>query len=180
MFLLEGKKVVLRAIEKDDLPIIREWYNDYDMRGVWAGGYNPMSAERFERERFMDTSDDKKRRLAIILKETGELIGSVSYQIGEFNSAEIGIVIGEERFRHGGYGTDANQLLLNICFLEENFQRLTLWTGGWNIPAQKLAEFLGFKLAVRIRKGFMREGEWQDALCYDMLREEYLERYSDD
>jgi RimJ/RimL family protein N-acetyltransferase len=180
MCLLEGKRVFLRAMEKDDLPKIRVWYNDYVMRGVWSGGYNPISAERFERERFMDTSDDKKRRLGIVLKKTGELIGSVSYEIGDFNSAEVGIVIGEEKFRRGGYGTEANQLLLKICFLEENFHKLSLWTGGWNIPAQKLAEFLGFKLAVRIRKGFMRDGEWQDALCYDLLRDEYLESYGDD
>ncbi|MFX1486645.1 MAG: GNAT family N-acetyltransferase [Promethearchaeota archaeon] len=178
--MLEGERVFLRAIEIDDLSKIREWYNDYDMRGVWIGGYSPMSAERFEQERFMNTSDDKKRRLSIVLKKTGELIGSVSYQIGDFNSAEIGIVIGEEKFRRGGYGTEAIQLLLGICFLEENFHKLSLWTGGWNISAQKLSESLGFKLAVRIRKGFMRDGEWQDALCYDMLREEYLEMYHND
>ncbi|MFX0068264.1 MAG: GNAT family N-acetyltransferase [Promethearchaeota archaeon] len=178
--MLEGKRVFLRAIERDDLPKVREWYNDYVMRGVWTGGYNPISAERFEQERFMDTTDDKKRRLSIVLKKTGELIGSVSYQTGDFNSAEIGIVIGEKKFRRGGYGTEAIQLLLKICFLEENFHKLSLWTGGWNISAQKLAESLGFKLAVRIRKGFMRDGEWHDALFYDMLREEYLERYGDD
>ncbi len=180
IYLLEGKRVFLRAIERDDLPKIREWYNDYGMRGVWVGGYNPMSAERFEQERFVDTSDDKRRRLAVVLRKTGELIGTVTYQIGDFNSAEIGIAIGEEKFRRGGYGTEASQLLLKICFLEENFHKLSLWTGGWNIPAQKLAESLGFKLAVRIRKGFMRDGEWHDALFYDMLREEYLERCGND
>ncbi|MFW9997512.1 MAG: GNAT family N-acetyltransferase, partial [Candidatus Odinarchaeota archaeon] len=67
--------------------------------------------------------------------------------------------------------------LLKICFLEENFQKLVLWTGGWNIPGQKLAEKLGFKPAARIRKRKMRSGEWYDGCLYDMLKEEYLEQY---
>jgi RimJ/RimL family protein N-acetyltransferase len=175
--MLTGEKIVLRGIEKTDLPTLRKWYNDYTFRGIFTGGYNPLSETEYETKRFAETTSEKKRVLAITLKDSGKLVGTVGYTIGEFNSAEVGIILGDQEDRHKGLGTEAVELILRICFLEENFQKLLLWTGGWNTPAARHAEKLGFRLAVRIRKSFKRDGEWQDACLYDLLREEYLERF---
>lgn len=176
--MLKGEKIILRAPEKEDLPLLREFYNDYEMRGVYIGGYRPMPAELFEKER-REKKDPNTKVLVIEDRTTGELIGTVSYGKEDFNSAQIGFVIGKPEHRRGGYGTEANRMLMKICFLEENFQKLILWTGGWNIPAQRHAEFLGFKLAFRVRKNYQRNGKWCDSCCYDMLREEYLEKYGE-
>jgi len=179
MKLLEGEKIILRAPEKTDLPVLRDFYNDYEMRGVYMGGYRPMPTEQYEKERIMK-KNPKKKVLMIEDKESRELIGTVGYIKDDFNSAQIGIVIGKPGYRRGGYGTEAVRMIMKICFLEENFQKLFLWTGGWNIPAQRHAEYLGFKLAFKLRKGQQRNGKWYDSCCYDMLREEYLEKYGND
>ncbi len=176
--MLEGERITLRAIEKNDLPLLREWYNDFQFRGVWSGGFNPISLEQFE-TRWADRNEEVLA-FAIVLKETGELIGTVNCRPEEFNTGRLGFVLGPEKFRRKGYGSEANQLMMKICFLEKNFQKLFLWTAGWNIPAQKHAESLGFKEAVRLRNVIFRDGEWYEAICYDLLREEYLERVGHD
>ncbi|MFX0063995.1 MAG: GNAT family N-acetyltransferase [Candidatus Hermodarchaeota archaeon] len=173
--MLEGERIRLRTIENSDLPILREFYNDFRLRGAYGGGYNPLPAEQYKTERFLDRLSEKVLVLAIILKETEELLGTVDYRSEEFNSGRLGIIIGKEKYRKKGYGTEAMHLIMKICFLERNFQKLFLWTRGWNISAQKLAESLGFKEAVRIRNAVLRDGKWYDAICYDLLREEYLE-----
>ncbi|MFX1252117.1 MAG: GNAT family N-acetyltransferase [Promethearchaeota archaeon] len=178
--MLEGERIRLRAIEKSDLPILREWYNDFRLRGAYGGGYNPLSAEKYETERFLDRLSETVLVLAIILKETEEHFGTVSYRSEAFNTGRLGIIIGKEKYRRKGYGTEAMRLIMKICFLEKNVQKLFLWTRGWNISAQKLAESLGFKEAVRIRNAVLRDGAWYDTICYDLLREEYLERFVHD
>ena len=82
--MLDSERIRLRAIIKEDLPTLREWYNDYRNRGIYSGGYNPMSTERFESERYVHFPHDRKQVLAIIKKETGRLIGTVSYELEEF------------------------------------------------------------------------------------------------
>jgi len=39
--LLEGKNVNLRVAEKDDLPLLSEWFNSPE----FAGRYNPLDAQ---------------------------------------------------------------------------------------------------------------------------------------
>ena len=142
-------------------------------------GLNPLSEEQFRKRQTQRLSDDIVE-FAIIRKDSDELIGTVNLRLGPFNTHKLGIMIGDQKHRRKGFGTEAVKILMRIAFLEKNVHKLQIGTREWNVPAQKHAEALGFKLAVRTRKYVQKDGQWYDRMDYDMLREEYLERYGSD
>jgi len=50
--LLEGKNVNLRVVERDDLPLLTEWYSDPEFSGEYM--WFPQQQSRAEREKEYD------------------------------------------------------------------------------------------------------------------------------
>ena len=70
--MLEGKKVNLRVVEKEDLSLISEWFNSPDFDGI----YNPLVAQ----ESKMDIEKDyeklgSEKAWFLITKRDGTKIG---------------------------------------------------------------------------------------------------------
>ena len=77
----------------------------------------------------------------------GKHIGNCTYyNVDEARGeAELGIVIGDRKYWHNGYGTDAVNALVNHIFLQTSLKRIYLKTLDWNRRAQKCFEKCGFR-----------------------------------
>lgn len=86
---------------------------------------------------------------------------------------EIGIIIYDENYRNGGYGTYAIKEFVKKTFHDFPFLEhvgLTTWSG--NIRMMKAAEKAGFKKEGQIRKVRYWKEVYYDSVKYGILREE--------
>lgn len=109
-----GKRVRLRALEKEDLQAFVRWFNDPEVRGNIMM-VQPLSMGQ-EEKWYEDTLNRPvdEHPLCIEVKQGKDwvLIGNLGFMhIDQHDhSAEVGISIGEKRFWNQGYGTEATRL----------------------------------------------------------------------
>jgi RimJ/RimL family protein N-acetyltransferase len=170
--LLEGKKVNLRIMEKEDLPLITEWLNNSEFSGEY---FSPIQIARTEMEKSFESSPSELRRF-IIEKKDGTKIGFIQHfqqnPAGKMLEVGYGLVPSERR---KGYCSEAALLMVDYLFLSKDIVRLQAYTDVRNVGSQKVLEKVGFKKEGIVRKnGFVR-GEWKDECLYSFLREEWKE-----
>jgi len=157
-------------MEKEDLPLIAEWFNKPEV----FGEYNPLhQVSRTEAEKMFENPHEEKS--FIIEKKDGSKIGF----IGHFyvlhvagKQLEIGYsLVPSERGK--GYCTEATQLMVDYLFLSKDTMRIQAQTDPRNVASNKLLEKVGFKKEGTLRKSFFMRGEWVDSYIYSILREEW-------
>jgi ribosomal-protein-alanine N-acetyltransferase len=168
--LLEGKLVDLRIVEKEDLPLLLEWFSSPE----FAGRYNPLDAQESKADiekRYEKLGSEKAWFL--ILKKDGSRIGF--FGMSAFRSCwEIGyVVIPSERGK--GYCTEAVQLAVDYLFMSKDIVRIQAGTFPENVASQKVLEKAGFQREGRMRKEMFAWGNWADVYLYGILREEWKE-----
>lgn len=169
-FLL-GDRVYLRPVEHDDLPYIRAWANDPEIRRL-TGEVTPMTpagAERF----FEKVQNDEDRVWFIIaLRDNDTPIGEAGLlrMFPAWRTTDLSIVIGEKDAWGKGYGTEVIQLLLDYAFGYLNFHRVSIGVVGFNEKALRFYEKIGFK-----REGIQRDGYFYDHAYHDFVMMSILE-----
>ena len=104
------------------------------------------------------------------------LIGDVSryWENKDTRWLEIGIVIYDENYWGGGYGTEALRQFITKTFLDyPEIERVGLTTWSGNIRMMKVAEKLGMLQEACIRKVRYWQGVYYDSVKYGVLREEW-------
>lgn len=176
--MLRGKKVVLRAPSRADLPTFVRWFNDQEVMRFLAGDMWPMSME--SEERWFERMVEQKRRCLTIEtcpsdERPAVAIGNVSLMDTDDRNhhAELGIVIGEKEYWSRGYGADAIKTLLRFAFDELNYHRVFLRVFAANARAIRCYEKCGFHPEGRLREHIFRNGDWHDELIMGVLRDEF-------
>ena len=172
--MLEGKNVNLRIMEKEDLPLFAEWYNNPQFMGE---ALFPTQRSMAETERaFLEPNPHESKRF-IIEKKDGTKIGTISHfnmlnPVGKL--IEIGYaLIPSERGK--GYCTEAVQLMVDYLFLSRETPRIQALTLVKNSHSQGVLGRVGFKREGILRKCFNIRGKWSDFAVYSILREEWSE-----
>jgi RimJ/RimL family protein N-acetyltransferase len=170
--LLEGKNVNLRIIEKEDVPLLVDWWSNQDF-----GDYkSPVQATRACMEKFLENTVLEPKGF-IIEKKDGGKIGYI-WHFNFFNfymtMLEIGYgVVPSERGK--GYCSEAAQLMIDYLFLSKDIVRVFATTHPKNVVSQRVLEKVGFKREGTMRKCSFCRGEWTDMFIYSILREEWKE-----
>jgi RimJ/RimL family protein N-acetyltransferase len=173
---LEGKLVILREEQRDDLDFLRALRNDLETQ-AWSKTLPPdytdvMLAKRFEAREF--SFDPLLGRFTILDKESGERAGSISYTDLEHRfSATVGVMVAK-RFWGSGLALDAQEVLLRFLFVELGLRVVRLWTHSGNPRAVELARKSGFQVSGRLREAVYKDGRLLDGIMADLLREEYF------
>lgn len=167
--MLEGKRVDLKVVEREELPHLLEWTNNYR----FLGEYNPLLQQsKAELEKYYDklTPDQKS---FFIQKKDGTKIGLANqFTVGKW--LEIGFfLIPSERGK--GYCSEAVHILIDCLFLSKDAVRVQAHTDVRNKASQKVLERVGFRKEGTIRKSLFIRGEWRDSFLYSILKEEWKE-----
>lgn len=174
--MLLGKWVVLRAIEREDLP--RLWAFNNDMEVELAGGGDPpmpQSLARLQAQYEADLGRGGRDGMGFAIEADGELIGQCAL-FGEDNTArhcELGITIGDKTYWGKGYGREAITLLLDYAFEQQNFRRVWLKVNGRNERAQRAYRACGFVEEGRLREHTWSNGSYDDLVLMGIHREEW-------
>jgi len=172
-----GKRVRLRALNQEDLPLFVEWLNDPEVvRGLthyqpfsledekdWYEGMRKMPQE--ERPLMVDVRIDTK------WKPIGDLgLFGIDWRI---RSAEFGIVIGEKAYWDQGYGTEAMELILKHGFETLNLNRIYLRVYEDNLRAIRVYKKTGFKQEGNLRQAHFQDGSYMDVILMSILRSDW-------
>ena len=169
MSLLQGERVNLRVIEREDLPLLAEWSNNPEYLGeyVWL----PQQSLAEWEKRYDNLTPDT--RWFFIEKKDGTKIGTMFHWFID-DLLEISCILAPNE-RDRGYGTEATRLMVDYLFLSKNIVRIQAHTNAKNMASQKALQNAGFKKEGIIRKSVFRRGEWRDRTLYSILREEWKE-----
>lgn len=175
--MIVGKRVRLRAIEREDLPRFVEWLNDPEViRGLTIQVPLSMDQEQkwFEN---MRTQPVEEHPLGIEIKvdDKWKLIGNVGLHKINWveRQAEVGIFIGEKSLWSKGYGSDAMILMLRHGFNTLGLNRIFLRVFATNPRAIRSYEKVGFVHEGRMRQAHYQNGQFVDVILMSALRSEW-------
>lgn len=171
---LEGKRVYLRPVEKEDLPYIQKWTNDSEIRRL-TGEVIPMSQTNAE-EFFEKVNKDSDRVwFVVVLKENDRVIGEAGLLriFHAWRTTDISIIIGERDIWGKGYGTEAILLLLAYAFGCLNFHRVAIGVVEFNEKAIHFWEKIGFKKEGIQRDGYYYNHKYYNFVMMSILEDEY-------
>jgi RimJ/RimL family protein N-acetyltransferase len=170
--MLHGKRVVLRAVEREHLANYVRWLNDEAVL-EYLGVYRPMALA--QEERWYEEMLKDSRRCIFAIELGGRHIGGCGLENidGHNASAELGLFIGVTELWDQGLGRDTLEVLLRYGFRQLNLWRIYLRVFAENQRAIHLYESVGFQHEGRMRQAEFRHGRYHDMLWMSILRDEY-------
>jgi RimJ/RimL family protein N-acetyltransferase len=174
--LLEGRNVNLRLMEKEDVPLLVEWWNSLEFQGEYF-----TVLQKSKTQALQEFENPSPVRVAMgdgefmIEKKDGTRIGHIGYGKDILHDwIEIGYdIVPSERRK--GYAREAIQIMVDYLFLYKDIPRISVCTDARNIAAIGAAERAGFKREGIVRKGGFTKGKFVDACLLGILREEWKE-----
>jgi RimJ/RimL family protein N-acetyltransferase len=125
-------------------------------------------------EEFFDRAKNDTNRIwfVIVQKADGRPIGECGLlrMFQDWRTTDLSIIIGEQDARGKGYGAEAINLLLDYAFGHLGFHRVAIGVVGFNEPALRFYEKVGFR-----REGVQREGYYFDHKFHDFIMMSMLE-----
>jgi len=172
--MINGPRIKLRAIEREDLEAIRSWYNNPEIsRGL---GDTTYPTATHEQEKWLDRiqSQHDTKRFAIE-DEQENLIGITGFWNIHVRDrrAEHAVIIGANPTAAKGYGQETINTCASYAFQEMNLHRLDATILATNLPSIKAYEACGFVREGTIRKHAFRGGTWIDRHLYGLLKDEF-------
>ncbi|MGN0479104.1 MAG: GNAT family N-acetyltransferase [Hominenteromicrobium sp.] len=116
-------------------------------------------------------------RYAVVLKETGELIGSCELAFTDKDPAELAWELHRKYWRRG-YGTEIGRTLLKLGFERLGLRRIVADCNTLNKGSYGIMEKIGMRREAHYvqcyRGNCALHYKWCDKYLYAILREEYL------
>jgi RimJ/RimL family protein N-acetyltransferase len=170
---LKGEKVLLRAVERADLPRLHAFNNDVAIE-LAGGGDPPMpqSLARLEAEFDQEASKGGRDGAGFAIEALapgggpGTLIGQCAlFQFDHVaRTCALGITIGDKAYWSRGYGRDAVRVLLDYAFRLRNLRKVWLTVWGNNERAIRCYRACGF-----IEEGRLRDHVWSGGAYVDLV-----------
>ena len=173
--ILQGKRVRLRPIADEDLPLFARWLNDPEVRYWLSMADGPDLTLESEEEWYEEMRADPATVVWCIETEDGQPIGNLGlHGIDETQGrATFGISIGEKAYWGRGYGTEAIRQVLSYGFREMDLRRIALGTDEDNARGIRCYEKCGFTREGLLRAHRLRQGRPVNMMVMAVLREEF-------
>ena len=174
---LIGKKVILRAVEEEDLEMLRELTNSPDYEKMIVGWSFPISREK-QIEWFSKCNNDLNRlRYTIATKEDGAvgMIGLRDIDWKNGSATGLGMRIAKKEIRTRGLATDAWMTLMRYAFDELRLNRVNGSALDYNEASIKVCRKVGFREEGRQREAVYKGGKYHDLILFGCLRSDYEE-----
>lgn len=171
--MIQGNKIRLRALERDDLPHFVRWINDPEVRRFMNMRY-PLSMT--EEEKWWEGHLERENDFIFAIEaQDGVYIGNIGLHSiqRENRKAMLGIIIGDRAYWGQGYGTDAIRALLGWAFDYLNLNRVYLTVYAYNRRAIRCYEKCGFRYEGAMRQARYSDGQYHDEWMMGILREEF-------
>jgi RimJ/RimL family protein N-acetyltransferase len=174
---IQGKSILLRAIERDDLPQLNRWANDREIQRMLGGWHFPTSLKDQEDWFGSLSCQSTNQRFAVETHDKG-LIGTANLVSIDWKNRNAfqGLMLGDATIRHKGFGIDTLMALMRFAFDELGLARLDTDIIEYNTPSLHMhVDKCGWIIEGRKTNGYFREGRYWDKVILGITREGYAE-----
>lgn len=172
MKLLENERIVLRALEPEDLDVLFRWEND---ASLWELGSTLSPFSRYVLKEYIagshqDIYTTGQLRLMIECKETGEAIGTIDlFDLDPHHRrCGVGILIDQEA-RGKGFAGEALLLVLTYTFLFLKLKQVYAHVPVNNLLSIRLFTRCGFKTAGKLSQWISTPTGYADVFVMQYL-----------
>ncbi len=173
--MLNGERIFLRLIEREDLKKRVEWVNNPEIRQTLMFDW-PLSLAKTEKWFQDQLINDTKRNFSIVYKENKELIGMTG--LLDINirhlRAQFYLTIGETSYHGKRLPDEIIPLVLEYGFIELGLNRIYLYTLNNNEKARQVYIRNGFELEGTLRSHYFCVGEYQDLQVMSVIKKDWL------
>lgn len=175
---IETQRLILREfVVGDAQDMFNNWGNDKDVCKYlsWEPHVDISNTKALLEEWVSAYTDMNTYNWAIELKETGEVIGTISTVKVNFkdSSCEIAYTIGKNYWTKG-ITTEAVKAVLHFFFVEIGFNRIEALHDTQNVASGSVLKKSGMTLEGTLRKSRKRkDGTYGDLNVWSILKEEY-------
>ena len=169
-----GKKVIIRAIEKEDLQILKKAINSPELENNEATINFPISD--YQQEKWYESINNNNNSYKFIIQYEDRVVGYTNIlNIDWINrSAWTGIKIFSIEDRGKGIGTDSVMAVMKFAFEYLNLQRLEGAINEYNKSSYNLyIKKCGWKQEGTKRKAVFKKGKYYNIYTVSILKEEY-------
>jgi RimJ/RimL family protein N-acetyltransferase len=173
--MIKGKKVGLRAVEKEDLPFLRDWRNIPDFRKNFR---EVRELSLTDQEAWFNSLQNSKHinyMFTIVDLDSQKPIGAggLLYINWIIRSADFSFYIGNENKYIGtdGIAKEAAQLLVDYGFKNLNLNKL--WMELYEFDSEKIDFFtneFNFKQDGLLRDNCFEDGRYWNSLIISLLK----------
>ena len=168
-------KVVLRALELEDMGLLRSTLNDPDIEKMVVGWSFPISMT--EQLKWFDTIQGNKNNQRFAIEYKGKFVGITTLTDIDWKNrtAFHGVKLIAEAPKCQGIGYDAVCATMKYAFEELQLNRLMTGILTYNIPSQKLYKKCGWKKEGLFRQQVFKNNQYYDEIAIAVLKSDYLE-----
>ncbi len=178
---LDGDGVVLRTIEEEDLPFLRDAINDPTVRRYLTSRL-PLNLDD-EREFYEEVVVGDESTLNLLVWAVDPDAEPGAHRAGTIGlqgldsvdgSAEIGLFLVPEAWNRG-VGSEASRLVTDWAFAERRRHRVVARVADGNEASARIWEKLGFRHEATFREAVYADGRYVDQHLYAVLEHEWRE-----
>ncbi len=175
MITLETQRLYMRELHIDDANDVFEYCKLLNVVGM-VGMRLHTSIELTKK--YIAHELQKSETFAIVLKESGKMIGSVSLR-RQYNESDLDIrlisCIINPKYWGKGYAPEAIKELIKYAFDIESVHKILGGHYSFNTQSERLNKKLGFVYEGTQREVIKYEGNLVDVVEYSLLYKDYLE-----
>ncbi|RZD46117.1 MAG: hypothetical protein CXT78_04525 [Thaumarchaeota archaeon] len=173
--MFEGKFVTLRALEKEDLPSLKEWRNSLHVRKS-TREYKLLNM--INQKNWFESihqSNPPKDIMFGILNKRKKLIGvtGLTYIDWKNRNSEISIYFSTKNWQANHEAKEVINLIMEYGFEELNLNRLYVEIFSLMKENVKLFKKMKFIKEGQLREKIWRQNKWWDTLIFSKLAKEY-------
>lgn len=177
--MIKGKRVGLRAVEREDLPTLKDWRNLPSFRKNFREVRELSLENQYDWFDSLQNTKQFNYMFSILDLKSGKLIGAAGllYINWLIRSADFSFYIGEDELYIGddGRAIEATELLINYGFDTLNLNKI--WMELYEFDSKKIEFFtknFDFKIDGRLRENCYEEGKYWDSYIISMLKKEFI------
>lgn len=172
---LRGKKVILRAVEEEDIEMLRELTNDPEFEKMIVGWSFPVS-KKVQQEWFANCKNGNQRLRYTIVTEADGAVGMIGLRDIDWKNgvaSGLGMRIAKKEIRTRGLATDAWMTLMRYAFEELRLNRVNGSALSYNKASLRVCEKVGFQVEGVQRQAVYKNGQYWDVVMMGCLRSDY-------
>ena len=174
--MLETERLTLRLFQHEDAPAVQRLAGAYEVALNTLSiphPYPESAAAEWIAHSEKSFEEGKMLNFAIVVRETGELAGSVGLILKpEHDKAEIGYWIGVPYWNRG-YATEASRALIDYGFTEWKLNRIDAGHFDRNPSSGRVMQKLGMQFEGTLRQSIKKWDEYVDVSYYAILRSDW-------
>ena len=172
---IKGKKILLRAIEFEDIKFLHQWANDPEIQYAVGGWHFPTNLED-QKKWFQNLNCNSLHQRFIIEAENMDVIGMVNLVDIDWKNknAHHGMLLGDKNIRGKGFAQDAVMTIMRYCFEELGLERLDGSIIEYNVASYKLyVDKCGWINEGVKKNWYFRKNKFWDKFILGITKDDY-------